>query len=345
MLVAQAFGAPVCSPWLRENPPKKVLDVGCGTGYWSAMVHDYFSKRAHSDISFTGLDIHPFAPDGLFKEQGMNWRYAHHDLRKLPLPFDDEEFDMVFVKDMGLAIQDGVLQQKLMDEYLRLLKPGGVLEAWESDHTIRTLLPLAAPLAAADPDDEYLEQAEVMGTYPIGATTPFAMPHNEFLSEYSNWVLKALEKRNLSPHPCTKIGPMFLQETDDLGDIGSRRLAIPLGEVRWEREGIGGAALPAGGKQTRRQSFTKGTGIARGKEREADKKVLTMPQAALRQTALLTVVQMIENMEIVLKEASGKGQDEWDRWWASMMTNLLEQNGSTWGECLEVGAWWGKKHS
>jgi len=45
----------------------------------------------------------------------------------------------------------------------------------------------------------------------------------------------------------------------------------------------------------------------------------------------------------MLMEASGKSKDEWDRWWASMVTDLLQDEGAANGECLEVGAWWGQK--
>ena len=40
---------------------------------------------------------------------------------------------------------------------------------------------------------------------------------------------------------------------------------------------------------------------------------------------------------------SGKKQDEWDRWWAALNSDVLERNGLSNGECLEVGAWWAQK--
>jgi hypothetical protein len=125
---------------------------------------------------------------------------------------------------------------------------------------------------------------------------------------------------------------MLLQESEDLVEIDSRRLAIPLGEVRWEREGVGGAVTTNG------QTIS-----SKGKAKESDRKMLTAGQAALRRTALMTVVQMIESLEPYLREASGKGQDEWDRWQGNMMNDLLNHNGTSWGECLEVGAWWARK--
>jgi len=57
----------------------------------------------------------------------------------------------------------------------------------------------------------------------------------------------------------------------------------------------------------------------------------------------MTVVQMIESLEPLLREASAKGQDEWDRWYGGLMNDMIKGGGTDWGECLEVGAWWARK--
>ena len=133
---------------------------------------------------------------------------------------------------------------------------------------------------------------------------------------------------------------MLLQEPDTLHSVGDRRVAIPLGELRWEREQAATASDPP--KPKRRESDSqrpnpKKTRVA------LDTGTLTDEQAALRYTALLVVVQMIESLEPLLKAVSGKNQEEWQRWWAGLMSNLLEQKGASSGECLEVGVWWCKK--
>ncbi|KAG9615694.1 hypothetical protein KCV04_g16153, partial [Aureobasidium melanogenum] len=61
-------------------------------------------------------------------------------------------------------------------------------------------------------------------------------------------------------------------------------------------------------------------------------------------TAMLTVIQKIESLEPLLREASGKNSEEWTRWWAGMMASLLDQENSGGGsEVLEIGAWWATK--
>jgi hypothetical protein len=273
----------------------------------------------------------------------MNWRFVQHDLRRMPLPFADNEFDLVMIKDLSLTMPATGLQQRVNDEYFRILKPGGTVEIWEGDHPLRVLLPHELPSTKAAGDggvDEVQMHANAMGTYVLTARTPWtplAAAHNQFIQDYNSWISIVLESRRLSPMPCTQIRPILLQESENLTDVDCRRLAIPLGEVRWEREGIGGVT-------------THGTiGIdhaavsSTGKGKESEAKGLTEEQADLRRTALTIFVQMIESLEPVLREASGKGQDEWDRWYGNMMNDLLEHNGTSWGECLEVCAGWARK--
>ncbi|PKS11107.1 hypothetical protein jhhlp_002868 [Lomentospora prolificans] len=365
LLLIQVFGAPVCSPAFASRPPARVLEVGCGSGFWSMMCHRYFRDRGHGNISFTGLDIAPLSPgsaagsgaDGAGTmpefakpDRDMNWRFIQHDIRYTPFPFADGEFDLVMVKDMSLAVTHSS-QQRMVDEYIRLLRPGGHLEIWESDHTIRMLRPhvagstssgVATQTAVAMPadQDEEHEAAASLGAYIMGANTPLSPPLNNFLVEYNLWLVRALELRDVSPVPCTLIGPMLLQESDDLCDVRSRRLAVPLSEVRWEKEGVGGVVTKDGKSYIDTRGKGKQKSDASGKN-----KTLSTGQAALRRTALQTVVQGIQALEPMLKDVSGKRQDEWDGWISKMMNDLMKENGTSWGECLEVGAWWAQKRA
>lgn len=337
MLLVNVFGGPICSPSWRNKPPKKVLEVGCGNAYWSALCHKHFARQGHS-VSFTGIDIAPVASE--MKANGMKWRFVQHDLRKLPLPFKDGEFDLIMVKDLSLLNTDSITAS-LLDEYLRCLRSGGQIEVWDGDHTIRMLLAHSPPGADdsdsdsgsdsdndsdsdsdSDSEDEDQAQAEGTATYMMTAQTPFKSPQNQYLTDYNTWITKVYTERGCSVMPCTSMASLLLQEPD-LTDVHTRRIAVPFGELRWERED--------------------GEKSGKGKDMEAGKRVLTSGQAALRRTALLTLVQYIESLEPLLREASGKSQDEWDRWYADMMEDLLVKNGTSWGECLEIGAWWATK--
>lgn len=266
--------------------------------------------------------------DATKPDRDMKWKFVNHDLRQLPWPLPPEEYDLVMVKDMSLATTN-VQNQHFIDEYLRLLRPGGTLEIWESDHLIRMLRPhVPGSATTADEADEQ-EAASSLGAYVMSSNTPLSAPLNSFLVEYNTWLTRALEAIDLSAVPCTLIGPILLQESETLTDIKSRRLAIPLSEVRWEREGVGGV-VTRDGKQT-------------GAKDHKSERTLTAGQTALRKTALQTVVQQVQALEPILREVSGKSQDEWDVWLGKMMSDLMSESGTSWGECLEVGAWWAKK--
>ena len=342
LMLIQVFGAPVCSPSLLSKPPQKVLEIGCGSGFWSMMCHRYFKGRGHPNISFTGIDLAPLAPgsadtpeDDNKPDPSMKWKFIQHDLRQRPWPLPDEEFDLVMVKDMSLATPT-VQNQDFIDEYLRVLSPGGIVEFWESDHVLRMLRPHVPGSSSTNDDDEEQEAAARLGAYIMTANTPLSAPLNTFMVEYNNWLSKAFEARNIPAVCCPHIGPTLLQEAEVLSNVGSRRRAIPLSEVRWEREGVGGVVTKDGKTYVEMKAKS-------APHQKVEKKSLTAGQAALRKTALLTVVQQVQALESLLREISGKSQDEWDLWMGKMMSDLMSDNGTSWGECLEVGAWWAKK--
>ncbi|CAO2656211.1 Nn.00g050140.m01.CDS01 [Neocucurbitaria sp. VM-36] len=238
---------------------------------------------------------------------------------RVPLPFDDNEFDIVVMKDLSMVVPLGPPSQRILDEATRILRSGGTLEIWETDHIIRSILPHPPPPPGKNPQEYAC--AVATGTFLISPITPFTEVQNKYLQDSNTWIQEALDRRKLSPTPCARISQMLLQETETLCEVENHRVAIPLGELRWERE--------AG--KLRKGSAT------------LDNSTLTEEQAALRHTALLVVIQLIESLEPLLKEVSGKNQEEWQRWWGWMMANLLEQKGASSGECLELGIWWSKK--
>lgn len=350
LLLIQVHGAPVACPQSITNPPLKVLEVGCGAGFWSMMCHRYFKGRGHGGIQFTGMDIAPLAPgssgtgsssDSIKPDPEMKWKFVQHDVTKAtPWPFPDEEFDMVLSKEMSMAGRPPV-HDFFIDEILRVMKPGGTVEIWETDHSIRMLRPHVPNASAKGQSLEEQEAASSLGAYIISLNTPLSAPLNPYLVEYNNWLTKALEPRELFVNPCTLVNHQLISEADRLTGLGSHRVAIPLSEVRWEREGVGGVVTKDGKSYVEMKG--KGKEDWRTPHQKVEKKSLTAGQAALRRTALLTLVEEIQALEPLLREASGKSQDEWDAWMGKMTTDLMSESGTSWGECLETGAWWARK--
>lgn len=302
------------------------------------MCHDYFTSLGHDKVAFTGLDIAPLTPD--LRKQGVNWTFVQHDVRRSPLPFPDEDFDLVMLKDLSLVLTLGAPFQRFLDETIRILRVGGTLEIWESDHVLRSLTPHPPPPLTKQKEDQ--ETANRTGTFLIAPGTPFSPAQNRYLAHANNWISEALDRRRLPPMPCARLAQVLYQEPESLGDVGIRRVAIPLGELRWERSPSKTASQAP--VLTDSPLSTKGKGRQAAPTHSAVDKPLTSDQLAIRQTALLTVLQAIESLEPLLKEVSGKNAEEWSHWWASMMADLLDPSRGAWtGECLEIGAWWATK--
>ena len=335
ILLTQVFGTPFCAPYFRDRAPQKVLEIACGSALWSSTVHDYFKHHGYADISFTGLDIAPLAPD--LQKQGMNWRFVQHDLRKRPLPFEEGEFDFIFVKDTVFCAASSGVELESLTELMRYIKPSGVIEVWESDYLLRVLLPSPPQSLTMSLDDA--KQAEKTATYLIAPGTPFAKAQNSYVQDYNGWASKTLEKNKYTAAPCALMGLTFSSDPEVYGSVGSRRVAIPLSGIRWEREHD--EESKSSPKKTAREK--RSPKQFPRTESMADHSFLTSEQAALRRTALITVLGLIESLEPLLMKESGKRQDEWDRWWAAFNNDVLDQDGLLSGECLEVGAWWARK--
>lgn len=337
LMLMRVFGTPFCAPYFEEEAPKKVLELACGPGLWSTACNDYFTASGFKKPSFTGIDILNLTPD--LRKQGVKWEFIQHDLSvSKPFPFPDESFDFIFVKDASQCRPGSEVQGFRFNETLRTLKSGGVLEVWDFDHIIRTLLP--NPAVARGTSEEDQELAEETGTYTVSSATPWTQAQNQYLQDYNKWMQKFCDKRKLTSTPCAFFTMVFSMLSEEFRDAGSRRIAIPFSDMRWERDTISKSAFnPQSGRRKPSVDLSGGSETSR----VFNRKPLNTDQLALRRTALTTFVQMVEGLEPFLLESSGLERDEYDRWWAGFTHNLLEQKGTTSGECLEVGAWWAQK--
>jgi ubiquinone/menaquinone biosynthesis C-methylase UbiE len=194
MLLIKVYRTPLQSPITR--PPKRVLEIGCGAGIWSLLCHRYFRELGYRSVSFTGIDIAPTESGVMVPDADMDWVFVQHDLiNTLPWPFPDDHFDLVFHKEMTLAVP--VPQYPpFSEEIFRVLKPGGILEVWEVDHIIRLLRP-HTPRASSES-----KAVMKLGAYVLDITTPLSAPLNPFLVEYNHWLSQALGTRMIMPNPC-----------------------------------------------------------------------------------------------------------------------------------------------
>ena len=110
---------------------KRVLDIGCGTG---AIVLDL--KQTHGAGDVVGIDVEETVCDiarQRVAEAGLSDTARIIKVEPGPLPFADDEFDIVFSKDSIIHITD---KEALAREIFRVLRPGGYFAAsdWLISH-------------------------------------------------------------------------------------------------------------------------------------------------------------------------------------------------------------------
>jgi len=118
-----------------ESPPKRVLDLGCGSGYWIIEA----ATKHWKETSFVGLDIDDRQPDVVRTSKTVSdannlvdrVRWVKANFLE-DLPFLADSFDFVRICGLGLAVPEDEWQS-LLQEVRRVLEPGGIVEIIEED--------------------------------------------------------------------------------------------------------------------------------------------------------------------------------------------------------------------
>lgn len=120
-LLRTAFGGDFSSP-IRPLLQKGivVLDVGCGNGTWTMEMSTAFPKS-----TFIGIDQSAFYPKDI-KPRNCHFRSCGSLVKPL-LPFPDNSIDFIYQRDMNWGLHAHTWQP-LLNEYQRVLKPGGWVE-------------------------------------------------------------------------------------------------------------------------------------------------------------------------------------------------------------------------
>ena len=109
---------PLVRKWCKVTPESKVLDVGCGTGYFTRLL-------AKDGAQVTGLDMEqPFIDFAVRQNETDRLPVSYVRGDALDLPFADGSFDIVASHTFLTVVPD---PEKAISEMLRVLRPGGVL--------------------------------------------------------------------------------------------------------------------------------------------------------------------------------------------------------------------------
>ncbi|KAI9510592.1 hypothetical protein F5148DRAFT_976528 [Russula earlei] len=135
-----------------ETPPTKVLDLGCGSGYWILEC-----AKLWRNCEFVGLDLVPLHPDlshlgSSDLASRIKWVQANC-LEALPFP--NEEFDFVHVKRIARGIPEDKWDS-LLEEISRVMKPGAAIEVIEEDLFFPGESPYPPPLSQSSTPIPYI---------------------------------------------------------------------------------------------------------------------------------------------------------------------------------------------
>jgi malonyl-CoA O-methyltransferase len=111
----QRYSGKLLMPWLPNKNNLNVLDLGCGTGFFSELLSSQYQKVVGLDISHQMLDFAKAARSDAIE-------FVHGNA--LDLPFEDNHFDLIY---SNLVLQWCHPLDKALKEAFRVLKPGGIL--------------------------------------------------------------------------------------------------------------------------------------------------------------------------------------------------------------------------
>ncbi|KAI8971879.1 S-adenosyl-L-methionine-dependent methyltransferase [Mycotypha africana] len=123
------FAAPVNNLTKRPFKPGKnvvVLDVGCGSGIWTMEMATQF-PHAH----FIGIDRQATYPKNI-KPKNCHFKQFNIDQSHIQLPFEDASVDYIFQRDINWDLLESSWLP-LVQEFFRVLKPGGWIELVEPE--------------------------------------------------------------------------------------------------------------------------------------------------------------------------------------------------------------------
>ncbi|CAG8575225.1 4375_t:CDS:2 [Ambispora gerdemannii] len=114
-----------------------VLDVGCGPGTWILEMAVKY-KLSH----FTGVDVATMFPNDI---KPRNVTFVEGNLIK-GLNFVDNTFDFVYMRFSVMAYTDKQWEEIVVNELIRITKPGGWIEFMETDIRFENQGPAASQL-------------------------------------------------------------------------------------------------------------------------------------------------------------------------------------------------------
>ncbi|KAF8521364.1 S-adenosyl-L-methionine-dependent methyltransferase [Gautieria morchelliformis] len=107
-----------------ETPPKRILEIGSGSGAWAIQ-----AAQTYPDAEVLAIDISPLPPRPL----PQNVKFRNVNVTQ-PLPFEPETFDIVHARAILIHLPDF---RKILGRFIELVTPGGWLLVEDIEHNIQ----------------------------------------------------------------------------------------------------------------------------------------------------------------------------------------------------------------
>ncbi|GHE82742.1 malonyl-ACP O-methyltransferase BioC [Thalassotalea profundi] len=189
----QRFTGKHMLPWLPEKKDLIVLDLGCGTGFFSELLATRYDQVLGADISFKMLDYAKKNRTG-----NINWTQAD----AFKLPYQTASIDVVY---SNLMIQWCEPIDKALAEIMRVIKPGGIFVV--STLIDGTLHELKSSWAQVDDDKHVIDfhsEKELNAIFNSGSAKKINHFRKDIVLEYENVLHLATELKGLGANQVPK---------------------------------------------------------------------------------------------------------------------------------------------
>ncbi|XQW86882.1 malonyl-ACP O-methyltransferase BioC [Thalassotalea piscium] len=189
----QRFTGKHLMPWLPEKRDITLLDLGCGTGFFSDVLATRYERVLAADIS---LKMLKYAKES--RHKNINWAQAD----AFNLPYQTGSVDVVY---SNLMIQWCEPLESALAEIMRILKPGGLFIV--STLVDGTLNELKSSWAQVDNDKHVIDfhtEDELKKIFNSGLSKKINHTCKDIVLEYENVMHLASELKGLGANQVPK---------------------------------------------------------------------------------------------------------------------------------------------
>jgi len=204
---------------------KRIADIGCGIGHWSALMF----ARIGADAELVGIDRDPANVSQARERMARRFptgRIAFQQGDAMALPFPDHSFDAVTCQTLLIHLPDvaGALA-----EMIRITRPGGIVFVSEPNNTIGNFG--ASSLTMETSPEMLARNAECAWRYAIGRAKRSL--GCEFIGDLLPGIFSKAGLRDIGVWVSDKASPFTppYQQPDQLATLAAVR--------RWQEEGSG----------------------------------------------------------------------------------------------------------